>query len=67
MVGIVFSAEVKVSEGILSFGPRLLNDHKLCSAVLGVFLGSVFGALQRRAREELGVVGGRSVLLTFVQ
>jgi hypothetical protein len=46
---------------------RLAYDHKLCSAVLGVFLRTVFGALQRRAREELGVVGGLSGSVTFVQ
>jgi len=46
---------------------RLAYDHKLCSAVLGVFLRTVFGALQRRAREELGVVGGRCGSVTFIQ
>ena len=35
--------------------------------MLGVFLRTVFGALQRRAREELGVVGGRSGAVTFIQ
>jgi hypothetical protein len=46
---------------------RVAYDHKLCSAVLAVFLRAVFGALQRRAKEELGVVGGRSGSVTFVQ
>ncbi len=46
---------------------RLAYDHTLCSAVLAVFLRAVFGALQRRAGEELGVVGGRGGSLTFVQ
>ena len=46
---------------------HLAYDHELCSAVLGVFLRAVFGALQRRAAEELGVAGGRSGSVTFVQ
>jgi hypothetical protein len=53
--------------GAAFFRYRLAYGHKLCSAVLGVFLRSVFGALQRRAREELGVAGGRSGSVTFVQ
>ncbi len=39
----------------------------LCSAVLAVFLRAVFGALQRRAKGELDIVGGRSGSVTFVQ
>ena len=46
---------------------RLAYDHELCSAVLAVFLRAVFGALRRRAKNEFGVVDGRSGSVTFVQ
>ncbi|MCP4039502.1 MAG: transposase, partial [bacterium] len=46
---------------------RVAYDHELCSAVLGVFLRTVFGALRCRAKKELGVVGGRGGSVTFVQ
>jgi hypothetical protein len=46
---------------------RVAYDHKLCSAVLAVFLRAVFGALRHRAKNDLGVVGARSGSVTFVQ
>jgi hypothetical protein len=51
----------------ISLRYRVAYDHALCSAVLAVFLRAVFGALQRRAQSELGIVGGRSGSVTFVQ
>ncbi len=51
----------------ISLRYRVAYDHALCSAVLAVFLRAVFGALQRRAKSELDIVGGRSGSVTFVQ
>jgi hypothetical protein len=58
----VLGTEAPVRQWVLpvSLRCRLAYDPKLCIAVQGVFLRSVFGALQRRAREKLGVVVGQS-------
>jgi len=62
--------EAPVRQWVLSPIPlryRLAYDHELCSTVLAVFLRAVFGALRRRAKNELGVVEGRGGSVTFVQ
>jgi hypothetical protein len=48
---------------------RLAYDHRLCSAVLRLFIRAVFGALRRRARAACGGAGRSAACgaITFVQ
>jgi len=46
---------------------RLAYDAPLTSAVLGVFVRTVFGSLRRRARKQWGVARGQCGAVTFVQ
>jgi hypothetical protein len=48
---------------------RLAYDHRLCSAVLRLFIRAIFGALQRRARAACGEAGRSAACgaVTFVQ
>jgi hypothetical protein len=63
--------EVPVRQWVLSLPfalrYRLAYDAPLASAVLGVFVRTVFGSLRRRARKEWGVVRGQCGAVTFVQ
>jgi hypothetical protein len=46
---------------------RLAYDAPLTSAVLGVFVRTVFASLRRRARQQWGVTHGQCGAVTFVQ
>jgi hypothetical protein len=46
---------------------RLAYDASLTSAVLGVFVRTVFGSLRRRARKQWGVARGQCGAVTVVQ
>jgi len=46
---------------------RLAYDAPLTSAVLGVFVRTVFASLRRRARRQWGVARGQCGAVTFVQ
>lgn len=63
--------EVPVRQWVrsLSFGLRyrLAYDAPLTSAVLGVFVRTVFASLRRRARRHWGVARGQCGAVTFVQ
>ncbi len=63
--------EVPVRQWVLSlpFGLRyrLAYDAPLTSAVLGVFVRTVFASLRRRARSQWGVARGQCGAVTFVQ
>jgi hypothetical protein len=63
--------EVPMRQWVLSlpFGLRyrLAYDAALTSAVLGVFVRTVFASLRRRARKRWGVACGQCGAVTFVQ
>jgi hypothetical protein len=63
--------EVPVRQWVLSLPfalrYRLGYDAPLTSAVLGVFVRTVFASLRRRALEQWGVVRGQCGAVTFVQ
>jgi hypothetical protein len=63
--------EVSVRQWVLSLPfalrYRLAYDASLTSAVLGVFLRTVFASLRRRARRRWGVARGQCGAVTFVQ
>jgi hypothetical protein len=63
--------EVPVRQWVLSLPfalrYRLAYDAPLASAVLGVFVRTVFASLRRRAREQWGVTRGQCGAVTFVQ
>jgi hypothetical protein len=63
--------EVPMRQWVLSlpFGLRyrLAYDAPLTSAVLGVFVRTVFASLRRRARRQWGVARGQCGSVTFVQ
>jgi len=46
---------------------RLAYDASLTSAVLGIFVRSVFASLKRRARKQWGIARGQCGAVTFVQ
>ncbi|MDH3213289.1 MAG: transposase [Myxococcales bacterium] len=63
--------EVPVRQWVLSLPfalrYRLAYDAPLTSAVLGVFVRTVFASLRRRARKKWGVTRGHCGAVTFVQ
>lgn len=63
--------EVPMRQWVLSlpFALRIaLAYHPaLCTAVLGVFVRTLLGALHRRARHELGIQDGRTGAITVIQ
>jgi hypothetical protein len=63
--------EVPVRQWVLSLPfalrYRLAYDAALTSAVLGVFVRTVFASLRRRARKKRGVTRGKCGAVTFVQ
>jgi len=63
--------EVPVRQWVLSLPfalrYRLAYDAPLTSAVLGVFVRTVFASLRRRARKRWGVARGQCGAVTFVQ
>ncbi len=63
--------EVPVRQWVLSLPfslrYRLAYDAPLTSAVLGVFVRSVFASLRRRARKHWGIPRGQCGAVTFVQ
>jgi hypothetical protein len=63
--------EVPVRQWVLSLPfalrYRLAYDAALTTAVLGVFVRTVFASLRRRARKKWGVTRGRCGAVTFVQ
>jgi len=63
--------EVPVRQWVLSLPfalrYRLAYDAQLTSAVLGVFVRTVFSSLRRRARKHWGVERGQCGAVTFVQ
>jgi hypothetical protein len=63
--------EVPVRQWVLSLPfalrYRLAYDASLTSAVLGVFVRTVFASLRRRARRQWGVGRGQCGAVTFVQ
>ena len=66
----VIPPDVPVRQWVLSVPHRLryrlAHDHRLCRAVLGVFVRALRGAYRRQARRE-GVVGGETGMVTAVQ
>jgi hypothetical protein len=46
---------------------RLAYDRSLCSAVLALFVRTLFSALRRRAAKQHGVARGQCGAVTFVQ
>jgi hypothetical protein len=63
--------EVPVRQWVLSLPfalrYRLSYDAPLASAVLGVFVRTIFASLRRRARKQWGVARGQCGAVTFVQ